>query len=111
MAKFEHTQGLDYVEFDKTISMYCPLGKEPYTAKVGVSFEPGQYMMDYLDMEAFFKKVQGSNLIIEDLVETVYNHLDEEYAPKWMMVTVEATNAAHFPVKVAKSKRTILELK
>ena len=106
MAKFEHTQGLEYVEFDKTISMYCPLGKEPYTAKVTVSFEPAKWMMDYLDMEAYFKETQGQSFIIEDLVKKVFDYINEEYEPKWLMVNVEATNAAHFPVKVAKSTRS-----
>nr|DAG27895.1 MAG TPA: archeaosine synthase [Caudoviricetes sp.] len=103
LAKFEHTQGISRVTFDKTLTVYCPLGHDYYTAHIIVQFAPGTVMMDYLDEEEFFNNyIQGQNLIIEDVVDRVYQHLQDEYKPKYLKVSVRAENAKHFPVTVEK---------
>lgn len=102
LAMFEHTQGISKVTFNKTITVFCPLGNDFYTAHVNVDFVPDKVMMDYLDEEAFFKGLSGANLIIEDLVEKVHKRYTDTYAPKYVKVTVFAENAAHFPVTVIK---------
>lgn len=102
LAKFEHTQGLSMVSFNKTITVFCPLGNEHYTASISVDFVPDGYMMDYLDEERFFKSLQGKTYIIEDVAKIVHEHLVSEYEPKKVRVTVFACNAAHFPVTVVK---------
>lgn len=102
MAKFEHTQDLTSINYMKTITLFCPLGNDYYTAGIEVSMAPGEYVMDYLDEENFFKELQGKKLIIEDLVNTVYEHIMYEYAPTYLYVSVKAYNATHFPVVVTK---------
>lgn len=105
LAMFEHTQGISGVTFNKTISVFCPLGNEYYTAHINVEFVPDKVMMDYLDEEAYFKKLSGGRLIIEDLVADVYNRYENLYKAKYVKVTVFAENAAHFPVKVYKESK------
>lgn len=102
LAMFEHTQGISKVSFNKTITAFCPLGNDFYTAHINVDFVPDKVMMDYLDEEAFFKELSGTKLIIEDLVEKVHKRYTELYAPKNVKVTVFAENATHFPVAVVK---------
>lgn len=103
MSKFTHTQGITKVSFTKTMTVFCPLGNDYYTAHITVDFTPDKVMMDYLDEEKFFKnEIQGKNLIIEDVVNTVYTHLKEEYNPSYLKVKVFAENATHFPVIVEK---------
>ena len=102
LAKFEHTQGLSMVSFNKTITVFCPLGNDYYTATVTVEFVPARWMMDYLDEEKFFKELQGTKYIIEDIAEIVHSHFVTEYSPKRIKVTVYAENATHFPVTVVK---------
>lgn len=102
MAKFKHTQGLASIEFEKTITVWCPLGNDYYTATIGVYFRPGEYLMDYLDEEDYFKELSGEKLIIEDLLAKVFDHYMKTYEPKELTITVNATNATHFPVKVCK---------
>ena len=102
LAKFEHTQGLSMVSFNKTITVFCPLGNDYYTAVIRVDFVPNEWMMDYLDEERFFKDLQGSKYIIEDIAKIVYDHLVGSYGPKHVKVTVDAYNATHFPVTVVK---------
>lgn len=102
LASFEHTQGISKVTFNKTITAFCPLGNDFYTADICVDFVPDKVMMDYLDEEEYFKGLSGTHLIIEDLVAKVYNHYNKVYSPKYVKVTVFAYNAKHFPVTVYK---------
>lgn len=102
MPKFKHTQGISEVSFSKTITVYCPLGRDYYTATIEVLFSPDEWMMDYIDVDKFIHSIQGQTLIIEDVVDKVYSHLIEEYSPKYVEVTLYAENAAHFPVVVKK---------
>ena len=102
LAMFEHTQGISKVSFNKTITVFCPLGNDFYTATIMVDFVPDKVMMDYLDEEKFFKSLQGSHLIIEDVCKVVHDHLTDTYSPKKVKVTVYAENATHFPVTVEK---------
>lgn len=102
MAKFKHTQGISKCTFYKTITVYCPLGKDYYTAFLTVDFYPNEWMMDYMDVEAFIDGLQGTHNIIEDLVAKIHDHLRTEYEPKHVKVVCDATNAKHFPVQVTK---------
>jgi len=102
LAKFPHTQGIKSVAFDKTITVYCPLGNDFYTAQLLVEFHPNEWMMDYIDVDRFIQTMQGRNLIIEDVVKELHDHLTTEYSPYYVKVTCYATNAAHFPVTVIK---------
>ena len=106
LAKFEHTQGLSKISFNKTITVFCPLGNDYYTATIQIEFTPAKVLMDYLDEEAYFKELQGAKLIIEDVVKQVYDHYVTEYDPAQLTVTVYAENATHFPVSVTKTKDT-----
>lgn len=102
MAKFKHTQGIDHCTFWKTITVYCPLGKDFYTANLTVDFYPNEWMMDYIDVENFIESLQGSTNIIEDVVAKVHEHLTTEYQPHKVKVSVLAQNAKHFDVNVTK---------
>lgn len=102
LARFEHTQGISKVTFNKTITAFCPLGDDYYTAHINVEFAPDKVMMDYLDEEDYFKSLSGTKMIIEDLVAAVHKRYTDTYSPKYVKVTVFAENATHFPVTVVK---------
>lgn len=106
MSKFKHTQGISEVEFSKTITVFCPLGNDYYTANINVVFAPDEWMMDYIDVDKFIQSIQGERLIIEDVVDKIHTHLTDTYKPKYVTVKLYAENAAHFPVVVTK-KTTI----
>lgn len=106
MSQFINEQGITQIQFDKNIIMYCPMGEGHYLAKIKVEFAPNDIIMDYLDIDKFFKKLEGQKLIIENTVNEVFMEL-LKYEPIRLKVTVTAESNVHLPVTVIKEKYLI----
>lgn len=98
----ENTQKITFIKADKQISLYCPLGKDYYTAKIYIEFLPNGCYMDYIDLDRFIDEMSGKSLTIEDAAEVVYNEL-QRYKPKASSVTIDAYSNTHLHVTVTKS--------
>ena len=96
-----NTQSISVIEADKRISLYCPIGKDYYTADVKIKFLPNAFYMDYIDLDRFINNMGGSNLTIEEAIEKIYNEL-QRYMPKKVSVTIEAFSNTHLHVIVTK---------
>lgn len=96
-----NTQSISVIEADKRISLYCPIGKDYYTADVKIKFLPNAFYMDYMDLDQFINNMGGSNLTIEEAIEQIYNEL-QRYMPKKVSVTIEAFSNTHLHVIVTK---------
>lgn len=96
-----NTQSISVIEADKRISLYCPIGKDYYTADVKMKFLPNAFYMDYMDLDQFINNMGGSNLTIEEAIEQIYNEL-QRYMPKKVSVTIEAFSNTHLHVIVTK---------
>lgn len=96
-----NTQSISVIEADKRISLYCPIGKDYYTADVKIKFLPNAFYMDYIDLDQFLNNMGGSNLTIEEAIEQIYNEL-QRYMPKKVSVTIEAFSNTHLHVIVTK---------
>lgn len=94
-------QHITLIEADKRISLYCPIGKDYYTADVKIKFLPNAFYMDYIDLDNFLNKMSGESLTIEEAVEKIYNEL-QRYMPKKASVMIEAFSNTHLHVKVTK---------
>jgi len=99
---FENKQGITKIEFCKDIKNYCPLGKDWYTSQLEVIVYPDKVLMDYCVVEKYIESLKNTELIIEDVVSKVYDYLYKYFKPKHLIVSVKATDAAHFPVCVTK---------
>lgn len=102
MIKLKHTQGLSNIHMHFEMQLYCPQGFEHYTGTFDVDFVPGDFIPDYCELDKLFREKCGSNLIVEDAVEWVYNTLKNEYSPVGLKVTMSVQNALHFDVTVEK---------
>lgn len=102
MACFKNEQGITAISGQKRIALYCPMGKDYYTADITVDFVPGEIIMDYCELDNYLNNQSGLSLIIEDLIEKIYNHLQEEYKPKALSVSVKAYSNTHLNVEVTK---------
>ena len=96
-----NTQSITIIEATKRISLYCPIGKDYYTADVYIKFLPKDFYMDYIDLDVFLNKLSGLSLTIEDGCKEIYNEL-QRYMPKKVSVTIEAFSNTHLNVKVTK---------
>lgn len=103
MSQFKNEQEITQIQFNKNIIMYCPIGEGHYLAKIKVEFTPDHIIMDYLDIDKFFKELEGQKLIIEDTVNKVFMEL-LKYEPMHLKVTVTAESNVHLPVTVIKEK-------
>lgn len=102
MNKIENVDSIDRIEFSKNITLYCPLGYGYYLAKVSVDITPDEILMDYLDIEEFFKSMEGQEFIIEEAVAKIHDFLKTHYRPLAVIVKVTAESNVHFPVTVTK---------
>lgn len=107
MARFKNKQGITSITGRKRISLYCPLGKDYYTADIDVSLVPDNVIMDYCELDTYLNNQSGLSLIIEDLIDKVYNHLQDEYKPKSLTVNVKAYSNTHLPVEVSKCSEDV----
>lgn len=97
-------QGITQIFFERQVQAFCPMGNDYYTAVVRVVMEPSNEIMDYCDTDNYIKSLGGKNLIIEDLVNEVFEHI-EQYKPKYLRVSAKAESNVHFPVIVTKERK------
>lgn len=96
-----NNQNISVIEADKRISLYCPIGKDYYTADVKIRFLPNAFYMDYIDLDKYLNNLSGLSLTIEEAVENIYNEL-QRYLPKKASVSIEAFSNTHLHVTVTK---------
>jgi NADPH-dependent 7-cyano-7-deazaguanine reductase QueF len=97
----ENTQYITAIEADKRISLYCPIGKDYYTADVTIKFVPNAYYMDYIELDQYLNRLSGLSLTIEEAAKDIYEEL-QKYYPAKAKVTIEAFSNTHLHVKVTK---------
>lgn len=86
----------------KTLHNFCPIGQDLYTSELEITFEPTETIPDYIELEAELDKLEGQELVIEDVVYHVTKIL-KEYDPFYIDVTATVEDAKHLKVKVNKS--------
>ncbi len=102
MRTYENN-GVDKLEFSVPVTAFCPLGPNYYRAQVDVIIELGDLVVDFLDLEDYFKKeLNGKHLTTEDLTIEVFNKLNEVYKPMHLKVTSHSNS--HFELAVTKEK-------
>lgn len=102
MRTYEN-KGVNELNFTVPVTVYCPLGPNYYRAEVEVKMELGEVIVDFLDLEDYFKKeLNGKHLTTEDLTIEIFNTLDEIYKPKHLRVASHSNS--HFELEIVKEK-------
>lgn len=102
MRTYEN-KGVNRLDFTVPVTPFCPLGPNYYRAQVTVNMELGDVIVDFLDLEDYFKKeLNGKHLTTEDLTIEVFNKLDEVYKPMHLKVTSHSNS--HFELDITKEK-------
>lgn len=100
MKTFQNTMGVNKLKFTAFTVPYCRLGKNYYHANVTVEIQLWEKLCDFLDVEAYFKSLNGADLIDEELVAKVFEDFKGFYEPRHIKVTV--STASHFPLEITK---------
>ena len=96
-----NTQDITTITTDKRISLYCPIGKDYYTADIKIVFHPDKLYMDYIELDKFLNMLSGFSYTIEDVAKRIYDHL-QIYSPLATKVEIEAHSNSHMHVTVTK---------
>ena len=99
MASFPNTQGIDSIQYEKSILAFCPIGQRDYVANIRVTIDPGRTIPDYLELDAEIEKLRGQTLLVEDCAAKVRDII-AQYKPIYANVSVKATHAGHSDVIV-----------
>ena len=82
---------------------FCPIGQSHYTNQYVVEMFPDKVIPDYLDVQEFIRKeINDKELIIEDCVSMLFNHISITYNPKFLKVSSNVVDAVHPEVTVVK---------
>ena len=95
--------GIKSITIESKAKCFCPLGKDWYTNKFTVDFEPGEFIPDYCEMDEWIDaNINGKTLIIEAAVAMLYSYLEETYRPAGLHVESFVEDARHSAVTVFK---------
>lgn len=97
---FKNEQGITSITMVPRFHAYCPLGKSFYSADVTVKvYDPGN-IPDYCDIDTEVKKLDGTNVIIEDAVKKIFDLICSQIGTGTVEVRCKVTDAIHSPVLV-----------
>ena len=97
MRTYANEKGIKAYQFAVPVTVNCPLGQNYYRARVFVDIELGDKIVDFLDLEDYFKKsLNGLDLTTEALAAEVRDTMVREYEPK--AVRVEVISDSHFEI-------------
>lgn len=96
-------QNISEIRFKMNIHNFCPLGDDWYTNELEVSFVPYKVIPDYVYLDNELRALDGKSLIIEDVVNKVYE-LISTMNPIMCEVKSHVSDAKHLAVDVIKRK-------
>lgn len=104
MGKFKNVAGITEISFDQNMQCYCPLGQAYCTYQMHVTFVPGEWIPDYVDVEKVIRKMSGDTLTLESATYALFEYIWNECEPKSLEVKCHCDDAVHFPATVVKYK-------
>ena len=97
MRTYANEKGIKAYNFAVPVTVNCQLGGNFYRARVLVSIELREKIVDFIDLEDYFKKsLNGLDLTTEALAAEVRDTMVREYEPQ--AVRVEVISDSHFEI-------------
>ena len=101
MRTYPTENGITKMRFTVPATVFCPLVPNYYRGTVTAEVELGEKIVDFLDLEDYFKKdLNGKHLTTEQLCDEVFQTLKLHYEPKHIKVVV--LSDSHFPIETIK---------
>lgn len=101
MNKIKNIQNIKKIIIKPKVHCYCPLGKDWYDMQLYIKIKVADYYPDYCDIRTFInEKIQGKEMIIEDVLYTVKNFIETYEVKKVTVKGVVDMIDSHPPVEV-----------
>jgi len=108
MKTYSNADGITRMKFTAPVTALCPLGPNYYRATVICEVELDKTIVDFNDLEHYFKKdLNGKKLTTENLCNAVFQLFKEIYNPKHLKITV--LSDSHFPIETIKEDGFVSE--
>lgn len=104
MKKLWNKENITGIVMEPTACVKCAIGQDWYKCEFMVTFYPGDYYPDYMEVEKFvMEEIDGHELNIEEAVDRLYQHL-KQYEPSGLVVGCNVHGCkVHFDVEVVKA--------
>lgn len=104
MNTLKNIQGIREIIMRPSAYTKCVIGGDWYKNQLEIEFCPDQYYPDYMQVNDWImKNIDGHSMNIEDVVDDIYNMLENNYHPTFLKVTDHITDCkTHFDVSVTK---------
>ena len=97
----ENKFGIRSINIEIEAKCFCPIGKDWYTNKFDIDIEPEKLIPDYCELDKWVKEnINGKELLIEEAVSKLYNHIIETYYPYSCDIASYVDDATHSNVVV-----------
>lgn len=92
---------INNISTERDLVCHCPIGDDDYKANVKINIQPNKYVPEYISMTTYLDNLNGRDLTIEKLADTIYNAFKRELEPDTVSIIVDAISPSHAQVKVA----------
>lgn len=96
----QNSHNVAKVSFEKKLELYCPLGRQLYTALVECAIECLDTIPDYCIVDTQLDKLAGDMLTVEELARSAHNIVKAAFGGARVKTTVAVGQSKHFPVTV-----------
>lgn len=98
---FPNKQGIKEINFSVQQILYCPMGADYYKATFDIKIEEPNEIPDYMDIQDWFKRLDGQRYILEDAAALARDKmLAFTSGCKRLEVACTSDCANHFPITV-----------
>lgn len=104
MDRLKNEQGIRLIIMKPVAQTKCKIGQDWYTNELEINFAPADCYPDYMQVNEWIaKNIDGKELNIEDVVELLYDMLEQNFHPADLEITNNIRNCkTHFDVVVIK---------
>ena len=99
MNRIENKYSISTITMKRNVHNLCTIGQDWFTAKLTITLIPLKYIPDYIEIDTLIDRLEGKELIIEELIDKIIKGL-RAYEPEYIHVIANVEDAKHLSVCV-----------
>jgi NADPH-dependent 7-cyano-7-deazaguanine reductase QueF len=92
------------VVYKQMVSTLCSVGKQPFTGKLMVRYEPNKRLLEFESFDEWLKSFGDKTYTIESLTSFIFTMIDHYVEPMRLLVEVDAVTLVHGPAKAIRQE-------